>query len=1119
METRQPFKALSRICLNNWHYIDKKVLTLNEGINFFTGHSGSGKSTVIDALQIVLYASTDGRGFFNKAAADDSDRTLIEYLRGMVNISENNEAQYLRNQNFSSTIVLEFAQTNTKERQCVGVVFDVETASNDMSRLFFWHAGELLDSVYRIGKRCMTTLELREYLQRTFPAERFYCGPSNERFRRQLYDIYLGGLDMEKFPRLFKRAIPFRMNIKLEEFVKEYICMEQDIHIEDLQESVMQYGRMRGKIEETLEEIRRLTQIREFYQDYDRKRGEARICAYQIERLEMLRLEAQVQECQDKIKDRREEIASGEKQQSVLEEGQKKLQKEYEEIILRIADCGYVGMETELRAVSDSLERLAGSQARWRQTAERLKEWKEKDVTPNQVIWDIDRFAQESISKEELLRLKESLEDIREELEGQRQEADAKLRQIKKEEREAREELKALKQGKKAYPRELEEAKFELRGRLHERCGRFVNVQILADLLELKDERWQNAVEGYMGNNKLLLIVEPPFAKIAMDIYQEMDKKKFFRASVLDTEKVTENAHPVRKGALAEEVRAKEPYVQAYIDFFLGNVMKCETVEELRNCRIGITPDCVLYHSFRLQHIHPENYTRCAYIGETSMRQRIRRLEEQCQRLQEERLPCQEELEEIRRMMQMEILSQPVQDYLGWLADIRDISPKEREKKRIEEKMRKLKSESVDAWEEQKQELKLRQDEKKDQIVRVQETIWNYRREIEKLHEELLNAEAGIMEQRQKLRRENGADSDRYEEEFKRYLEGKRSVNYDYLKRQRMSELYPVREAEEESYQKLVEVRSSYVRSYPNRTFSTAARDNTPYDELLEALSCDDLEAFRESAKEQARSAVEHFKDDFVFKIRSAIREAYQRKDELNRIISGLDFGKDKYQFVITRNKGADGRYYKMFMDDTLQIHPSQLTDSMENQLNMFTMEHEDQYGELMNELINIFIPPKDATQEELNEAKRNMDKYADYRTYLSFDMQQIVHGRKDMAIGLGRMIKKNSGGEGQNPLYVALLASFAQVYKINMPAKLKRNPTIRLVVLDEAFSKMDAEKVASCISLIRGLGFQAVISATNDKIQNYLENVDKTFVYANPDKRHISIQEFEKKDFGELIE
>lgn len=58
--------------------------------------------------------------FFNKAAADDSDRTLIEYLRGMVNISENNESQYLRNKNFSSTIVIELEQTRTHEKQCVG---------------------------------------------------------------------------------------------------------------------------------------------------------------------------------------------------------------------------------------------------------------------------------------------------------------------------------------------------------------------------------------------------------------------------------------------------------------------------------------------------------------------------------------------------------------------------------------------------------------------------------------------------------------------------------------------------------------------------------------------------------------------------------------------------------------------------------------------------------------------------------------------------------------------------------------------------------------------------------------------------------------------------------------
>lgn len=67
-----------------------------------------------------------------------------------------------------------------------------------------------------------------------------------------------------------------------------------------------------------------------------------------------------------------------------------------------------------------------------------------------------------------------------------------------------------------------------------------------------------------------------------------------------------------------------------------------------------------------------------------------------------------------------------------------------------------------------------------------------------------------------------------------------------------------------------------------------------------------------------------------MYKIRSAIKEAMLRTEELNRIISRLDFGKDKYRFVISRSKGADGRYYDMFMDESLEVDPSRLDHSFE---------------------------------------------------------------------------------------------------------------------------------------------------------------------------------------------
>ena len=1007
----QRFEALSRICLNNWHYIKHRTLSFDDGINFFTGHSGSGKSTVIDAMQIVLYANTDGRGFFNKAAADDSDRSLIEYLRGMINIGEDNSFSYLRNQNFSSTIVLELRQTDTGVCQCVGVVFDVETATNEIGRMFFWHKGPIPDHQYRKADRTMSIDEVKNWLLANYSKEECYFGSHNERFRKQLYDIYLGGLDAEKFPLLFKRAIPFRMNIKLEEFVKEYICMEQNIHIDDMRQSVTEYGRLRHRIEDTCKEIEKLKEICGQHEAMMAVRKEKEQCGYFARKLDMLQDRRKIQESQDKIQALAAEQEKAARDAAAVETEIQDLTAKSEELLRKISSSGYEELKSQLKTVNELVEHLGSSKARWKQTADKLTAWNEEEITSNRTLWDIEAFETGEISGEALKRLQEDLSQMRKEVERQIQDARSQIREKTKELTKAQEEIAQLKAGNKAYPKELEAVREILQTQLFLKTGKSVVVEVLADLLEVRDDAWRNAIEGYLGNNKLLLTVEPKYAKAAMEIYKELDPKKYYRVAVLDTEKVLADEQPVQKGALAEEVEAGRDYAQAYMNFQLGKVIKCDSVDELRSHRIGITKDCVLYHSYRIQHINPDLYTRSAYIGKKSVRQRVKLLEESIKTLQEELEPLQAMVSDGERVLGLEFLSQDLDVYLGWKKDKADYVEKQQEQKDLRERLEQLKSQNVTAWEEERAslvELCKRREKVLDQL---------------KLNED--RAKQAGENERQALTQLNGMLSDKernhqaqpeFDAKLQKLLEQKQesgaAIRYDLLRGEYLRNQEKAQEEQDTEMQKLREIRTGYLRIYPHRNFSVESESNEEYQKLFNDLGCDRLEEYRKRAGEQAKAAVEHFKDDFMYKIRSAIKEALQRKDELNRIISHLDFGKDRYQFYIGKNKGSDGRFYDMFMDDALQIKPSDLDMGLDNQLNLFTMEHESQYGPLINELIEIFIPPEHATPEEMETAKRNMEKYADYRTYLSFDMQQLIQNEDEvLKIRLSKMIRKNSGG------------------------------------------------------------------------------------------------------------
>ena len=108
------------------------------------------------------------------------------------------------------------------------------------------------------------------------------------------------------------------------------------------------------------------------------------------------------------------------------------------------------------------------------------------------------------------------------------------------------------------------------------------------------------------------------------------------------------------------------------------------------------------------------------------------------------------------------------------------------------------------------------------------------------------------------------------------------------------------------------------------------------------------------------------------------------------------------------------------------------------------------------------------------------------------------LEGRKQH---LSKTLLKKSGGETQTPFYISVLASFAQLYRTNDTSNTK-NQTIRLIVFDEAFSKMDSERIQESVKLLRNYGLQAILSAPPEKMSDIVPLVDNTICIVRDDQK-----------------
>ena len=171
---------------------------------------------------------------------------------------------------------------------------------------------------------------------------------------------------------------------------------------------------------------------------------------------------------------------------------------------------------------------------------------------------------------------------------------------------------------------------------------------------------------------------------------------------MLDTEKTSSLQAEAQSGSLAEEVTVQAPYLESYLRRLLGRIIKCHTVEELKQSQNGITPECLSYRNFRLQYLNPDTYTKSACIGKASVKKRIRLLEEELRSCREKQDPLEELISDCDRILSLETLDRETEDYLEWLEDGKTLKKRKKEKETLLADLKRLKDADVGAWEQER---------------------------------------------------------------------------------------------------------------------------------------------------------------------------------------------------------------------------------------------------------------------------------------------------------------------------------------------------------------------------------------------------------------------------------
>ncbi|MDR3170581.1 MAG: hypothetical protein LBU17_03015 [Treponema sp.] len=1037
--------TLERIRLVEWHYFEDEVMDIGNRC-LLGGDNGSGKSTIVDAIQYAMAADLR-KARFNAAAGDrKGGRDLVGYVRCKLG---SDTTEYLR-EDAVAHIMLEFSGPEVGAGFSAGVCVEAFTDGR-LTEHFWIGVGIPLPSVAVRGQGNLPLLfrQFRDLIvarnAQVYESKKLYL----REFTAKL-GVWKRMAEYNPYLEAFTRSVSFTPLVSVDKFVCDYILEDRPVDISLMKENLESYKETDRQARGAVLRIEALKKI-------SAKAKEWRNYLELILKQEYLKLKIERDMEEQKQRTLSRQLTDAEAKAAFLE-------KEIATLSAKRFEWDHERQETEASLAANDAHLLY---MRVEERIGRLKLELEKELK------QVERYELLRSQCERLLDrpLEENPEkDIQAVEEGERNSrAEKEAAQAQKNEagmalQEALAELEELERGIPRYP----EGPTTLRSTLEDEG---IAAHFLADAAEVLDPNWADAVEGWLNTLRFALLVDPRKFQWALELYDSLPRS--IAGVFLPNLEKMRGAKP-KQGSLAELVKTTSPYARMYIDYSIGDVM-CADIRSLKTFQRAITQECMTYSGHTASRIREDVYRR-HYLGQAARKERKEFLLMEADRLRRER-----DNAALREQRAAEGEERFRRAYRA-LLEIAHLFPSvaasaalKEDLAQSEEELAAIDTRGFKELEDKKAALSLQIQEADKRLIQYSENIGGVHHTITS-YQKALEAVASALELREQAIRAFGeahpAELGNCETYSKEKI-GKSSI-------QELSETYEATlkgfrsrvESLQREYHNLVQ---GYDRDF-NALISVEPSESAEVDRLLNRLETSELPEYQEKIAQARRDAEREFKDHFIVRLHESIEEARESFREINETLRTLSFGRDQYRFSLEERSDRRGQLDIVKKAAEIpNLEDENLFEQFDNPAEFKAVQT------LFDRILNANLDSPE------------LRSICDYRTYFHYDIKikdtevidQITN--KPVELSLSKVLREKSGGEAQTPYYVAIAASFYRFYKS------RPEETVRLVMFDEAFNRMDDERISKILEFYRQMNIQLISAVPSEKIEAIAPHMDRT--------------------------